>query len=110
VRFLLCIRKASSVEQIIVWAGAAGGFISVLFGGGYLVSRARRERDWGDAFATLRRQVADIAADLEELRHDFDALQWAVTQEPHDTRLRIFEAARVRRRRGDKDAGTDKRD
>ena len=81
-----------------------GGVISALFGGGYLVSRTRRERDWGDAIGSLREQVSDLAGDLAALRFDFDALQWSVLQEPHETQVRIFDRARVWRRRDKQDA------
>lgn len=81
-----------------------GGVMSALFGGGYLLSRARRERDWGEAIGSLRNQVSDLAEDLAKLRHEFEALQWSVTQEPTDVQVRIFDRARIWRRRDQKDA------
>jgi hypothetical protein len=85
-----------SINDLFTAAGIMGGIISALFGGGYLLSRARRERDWGEAIGTLREQVADLASDLADLRHDFDALRWAVLQEPYITQSRIFSRARTR--------------
>jgi hypothetical protein len=85
-----------TINDLFTAAGIMGGIISALFGGGYLLSRARRERDWGEAIGTLREQVADLASDLADLRHDFDALRWAVLQEPYITQSRIFSRARTR--------------
>ena len=100
--------RQQALNEIMAAAGTAGGVISILFGGGYLISRARRERDWGEAFGKLREQVSNLAADLAALRYDFDALQWSVTQEPQETQIRIFDRARIWRRRDQKDA--DQRD
>jgi hypothetical protein len=99
-----------TINDLFTAAGIMGGIISALFGGGYLLSRARRERDWGEAIGTLREQVADLASDLADLRHDFDALRWAVLQEPYITQSRIFSRARAYRGKTDRERERDEQE
>lgn len=47
--------------------------------------------------AALKTQVENQQVEIEDIRHDLDALQWSVKQEPQETVTRIEERARARR-------------